>query len=103
LHILNGIAPGDPAPYTCTKHAGASCVDYILCGDASLNIQYDKAVLGNLSDHVLMTVCLPMPQVRDMLNPTCEARVTRVSYKWDEGTCVANYADAATRWQEYTT
>ena len=36
-----------------------------------------------------------------MLN-TQTTRAPRVIYKWDEGTCVSNYADAASKWKHYT-
>ena len=59
-------------------------------------------MLANLSDHILLKVCIPMPTVVVNKNSSGTSSVTNVYYKWNEGTCVSDYANAAQVWTDYT-
>jgi hypothetical protein len=74
----------------------------MLSSTAPLNIDYDATTLGSLTDHIYLYVCIPMQNIDTLHQQPREKQVPRIVYKWNEGTCVQDYADAATAWGKYT-
>jgi hypothetical protein len=74
----------------------------MLSSAAPLNIDYDATTLGGLTDHVYMYVHMPMPHLATRHQQPRGEQAPHVVYKWIEGTCVQDYADAAIAWGKYT-
>jgi hypothetical protein len=65
-------------------------------------VEYDASTLEALTDHVLLTVHLPFLVVASTPTPEGTTGIPQVTYRWEEGTCVQDYATSSHNWTKYT-
>jgi hypothetical protein len=77
-------------------------VDFVLCRDASPQLQQDGAILDKLSDHTLLHLRIPITCKLASRGRATQPAEVPTFYKWQEGTTVYNYAQAGKTWAEHT-
>ena len=97
-YIHNGLQPGPPAQYTCTRPQGQSVVDYICSKDPSLTMGQCDMTLEGISDHAVLSLELPGPQCPAAPAASAPAREPVVKHTWVGGEALADYASSAHTW-----
>ena len=101
VHILNGEASRQPAPYTCHATAGKSAVDYVLSSHHNMGVEYDELTLEGYTDHTLLWVSMPVAVVPP--SPQLHRQPpAATSYRWDVGPSIDDQVAGIKRWKEHT-
>ena len=101
VHILNGEASRQPAPYTCHATAGKSAVDYVLSSHHNMGVEYDELTLEGYTDHTLLWVSMPVAVVPPSPQLHLQPPVA-TSYRWDVGPSIDDQVAGIKRWKEHT-
>jgi hypothetical protein len=66
-----------------------------MAADPTHSIEYDPDTLKGLTDHVMVTTTMALPQLQALEDNRNSTQDPEIVYKWVEGTCVQNYAKSA--------
>jgi hypothetical protein len=100
--ILNGVQPGPPACTTFRRGEDRSCIDFIMTNKYSCKIHYDPTTLMGLSDHVFLRTTVDIPYLTSRRPTRDQNHTEEVTYKWIDGTQLADYSESAKIWEAHT-